>query len=500
MDISKTYDIKSKEEPRLKQKLDRRDNIFVLLSFAVCFAFCELVLFGGFGIGVPLFFAVFYVIAAVYLSRGHNIANKSALLSFVPVLVLLLCFVIFDNSLLRALNVIALWLSATLNLLAMAGLESRPMFWAGTWYDILKTAFYTPLHNVHKRVSAFAGTFRSNTRRNVCIVLLTLLIISPVVIIVLVMLANSDAGFESLLDRLGSIFTARFWEYFFKIILSVVLTFPLFNLLYALQNEKRPENHPLEGFMLKFRCLEPLATASALSVFSLIYILYIAVQANYFFSAMLGILPASFTYAGYARRGFFELVTVVFINFCLIALSILITKRGLGGLAGGCRIPALVLLSCTLLLILTAASKMAMYMGNYGLTPLRVYTSWFMILLFVLTVFTMLKLISPSFDFYRFSAVGAIILYLGLNLANVDSLIAHYNISLYGQTGKLDTQVLYELSDSAVPEIAALKDDARYGTEIKEMLDARHKQLNSICWQDSTLAQIAERQADNADD
>jgi hypothetical protein len=484
----------AEEQPNSESTM-KRDNIFVLLSFVTGFAFFEFVLFGGFGIGVPLFFALFYPVAAVYLSRRHKIFTKQSLLTFLPVLILLVCFAVFDNIVLRVFNVIALWICVTFNLLTMSELEGNPIFWAGAWFDILKATFYMPFNNIGKRISNFFGSFKSQNRRNVGIVLLTLLGISPLVILVLVLLASSDAGFERMLNSMANSITADAWGYIGKIILAALLTFPLFNLLYALCSQKRQQKHPVDGFMLKTACLNPLATASALYAFSFIYVLYIALQADYFFSALRGVLPTMFTYAEYARRGFFELAAVVFINYCLIAFAVIITKRKDGKMMKSCRIPVLALVLCTLLLIITAMSKMVMYMGNYGLTPLRVYTSWFMLLLFVLTIFTAIKIIVPHFNFYRFSAVGAIVLYLALNLVNVDGLIAHYNINLYDQSGKLDTQVFYQLSDSAVSEISTLKGDAKYGKEIEQFLKERKAEINGSNWQNFSVSQAVARQA-----
>lgn len=475
----------------------RCDSVFILLSFLASFALCQFVLFGGFGIGVPIFVAVFYIIAAAYLKPEHNIFNKTALLTFIPVFLLLLCFVLFDNTFLRVFNVFALIFGVALNVLAMAGLENRPIFWAGTFLDILKAMFYFPFHKLGERIKAFSSGFKTKTCRNICIVIVTLFVISPVVIIVLMMLASSDAGFESLLNEIAGIFTESFWEYFFKILLSLLLTFPLFNLLYNLRHQERSENKGFKDFLRSLSLLDHVATASALTVFIVIYVFYIVLQAKYLFSALFGVLPESFTYAEYARRGFFELTGVVFINFCLIALAVVVTRRKNGALSAGCRIPALILAGCTLLLIVTAASKMLMYIGNYGLTPLRVYTSWFMLLMLVLMLFVAIKLVVPRFDFYRFSAVGSIILYLALNFCNVDSMIARYNISVYRQTGELDTYVFYRLSDSAVPDIVALKDDGKYGSDIKLILNERRNEIARSRWEDYSVAKALARREIN---
>jgi hypothetical protein len=120
-----------------------------------------------------------------------------------------------------------------------------------------------------------------------------------------------------------------------------------------------------------------------------------------------------------------------------------------------------------------------------------------MLLLGLVTVFMMIKVVFPRFDFYRVAAVSAITLYLALNLANVDSIIAGYNISLYQQNyrSELDTSVFNELSDSAIPQIAALKDDPKYGSRIEQILDERETQIKNTSWQDFSLAKYIAQQA-----
>jgi hypothetical protein len=471
-------------------QMEARDALFVALSFVIGFCFCELVLFGGLGIAVPLFYALFYTVAILYLSRRHKVINRRSVLTFIPVVLMLLCFALYDNPVLMFFNVLVLWALTALNLSAMAGLESRPLFWAGTFFDILSVTFKLPFRHLGMSAAVMGKAGKSSRRSAAVKVLVTLLVVSPVVLIVLALLSSSDSQFARLLSDFTSLITRQVWQTFFKVILGLLLTFPVFSLLYSLRYGRRPPKHPLDGFLLRLGGLDSLITSTALAVFSLIYVLYIALQAKYFFSALGGVLPQGFTYAEYARKGFFELIAVAVINFCLIAATIAFTRRHDGRPTRSCRISVSILTGLTLLLIVTAASKMALYIGRLGLTPLRVYVSFVMILLAAVSVFVLLRMLRPKFPFYRFAAVGAIALYLALNFAGVDSLIARHNIALYqsGVSSELDTGLFYELSDSAVPQIAPLQNDARYGSEITAFLQERDGRLKSAPWQSGCLA------------
>ena len=102
-------------------------------------------------------------------------------------------------------------------------------------------------------------------------------------------------------------------------------------------------------------------------------------------------------------------------------------------------------------------SKMGMYIGYYGLTRLRVYTSWFMILLLLLFVIVLLRQFK-IFQGTRIAVIGGICLFLALCYSNVDGLIAKYNIERYqaGTLETLDISTFYELSDGAVPYLYEL--------------------------------------------
>jgi hypothetical protein len=53
-------------------------------------------------------------------------------------------------------------------------------------------------------------------------------------------------------------------------------------------------------------------------------------------------------------------------------------------------------------------------------------------------------------------------MFLGLSLSNTDGFVANYNVNTYlsGQTKNIDTDMLSELSDAAMPALAKLRDNA----------------------------------------
>ncbi len=131
-----------------------------------------------------------------------------------------------------------------------------------------------------------------------------------------------------------------------------------------------------------------------------------------------------------------------------------------------------VLLSAeTLLLIVTALSKMVLYIQQYGLTLLRVYTSWFMVLLFIVFAIVIVA------QFRRVNLAKALVLafsicFLLLCYSNVDGLIARYNIGRYqaGTLDSVDLEALYATPEASLPYVKELyqeTDDPALRAEIR---------------------------------
>ena len=130
-----------------------------------------------------------------------------------------------------------------------------------------------------------------------------------------------------------------------------------------------------------------IAIQTAILVVCLVYLLFIGLQAKYLFSAFAGIRPEGFTYAEYARRGFFELCDIAVLNLVVLVGANCFSKTRRSENVW-LRRGNVLLAVLTLLLIATAMSKMVLYICAYGLTEKRVITMVFMI--WLLVVFLMM--------------------------------------------------------------------------------------------------------------
>jgi uncharacterized membrane protein (DUF2068 family) len=478
-----------------------RDMIFVLLSLVLGFLFCEFILFGGLGISVPLFVIISYAVTLVYISKGKIIINKDVIITAIPIVLLCACFVLYDNQLLRFFNFLFLIFFSMLNLSYLTGVNEFHFFETGSFWDFIKAFFVFPFVNLDKSVKSISLSTKSSTKAaQILMAIAGVVVISPVAIIITILLMSSDASFQSLISDIFMNFKDLWTQNILKFIIAVILTFPIFSFLYSILHK----NHNKELNTLKIskavKIVDSLFVNSALWVICMIYVLYIFTELSYFFSAFFHTLPKGFTYSEYARRGFFELVAVTFINLILIIFSIAFTKRKEYKIKQSSRVTVFSLSILTIMIIATAVSKMVLYIEICGLTLLRFYTSWFMIVLLCIFVLLCVKMLNEKFKIMRVAAIIITILYIGLNFANVDALIPQYNIYKYEQNPSkgIDVTMFYELSSSMIPQAQKLanepqflnaKNNAANISNINKLLNERKSELKNSDWQNFNFSE-----------
>jgi hypothetical protein len=193
---------------------------------------------------------------------------------------------------------------------------------------------------------------------------------------------------------------------------------------------------------------------------ALVYCVYLISQLAYFTGGLHGILPEGYTLAEYARRGFFELAWLCAINLLIVALAVgLVRKADTAPLST--RLICLFLGLVTLFLAVSASAKMFLYIDAYGLTRLRVLTQVVICFLILATLSVCLWLFVRKFPYMRAVLICALVLCAAVAWADVDTVVARYNVGAY-QSGKLDTvdvDHLAGLGYGAYPYLAQLTED-----------------------------------------
>jgi|GEM_PF-4070784 len=256
-------------------------------------------------------------------------------------------------------------------------------------------------------------------------------------------------------------------ELIFKI--TVGLIFAPFFVSYLLNIKKNKDENAEEK---QYKGIPKLYIVPVLSVFSVIYIMYLFSQLAYFTDAFSGILPENFTFAQYARRGFFEICIIAAINLALIFTVLLITRRNDGRLPVEIKLFGTFIGLFTLLLGVASIAKMAMYIESYGMTVARLNASAFMAFICITFIVLIIRLFTVRARVVRAALIVASCILMLLGSVDVGSFVAEYNVYAYqqGWLDDVDINTLYYIGDSAVPALERLDKDKKIGAEARDTL------------------------------
>ncbi len=239
-------------------------------------------------------------------------------------------------------------------------------------------------------------------------------------------------------------------------------------------------------------------TSVVLGLVNLLFLAFVLVQLRYFFGGA-GVVEttANMSYAEYARRGFFELVTVTWLVLPLLLIAHWLLRKENPLHERIFRFLAGFQIVLLFVIIWSAVGRMRLYQSEYGLTELRVYTTAFMGWLSLVFVWFALTVLRGRREQFAFGAlVAGCFVIVALHVVNPDALIARTNTARAAQSGNSDFDAYYaaSLSADATPELfAALPKLAAHDRRvIADHLLAREFETRND-WRTWNLARARER-------
>lgn len=359
----------------------------------------------------------------------------------------------------------------------------------GLFFDLIKAVLVMPFASFLSIFPAIISPLNGKKAgKRIAYVFIGILIAFIPAVIVICLLRRADPAFSIIISNiLGTIFgnspdelIINFWIFS----LSLPISMYLFGMFFSNQQKRCSDvlsTKKKKNASESIAKLPVLTVCSAIIPLLAIYLLFFVSQIGYFISAFDGAIPDGYTVSEYARQGFFELCSVSTINLGVVVFATAFSKRNGEKPATAIRVLNSVLSVFTLVLIATAMRKMMLYIETFGFTPLRVMTSWFMILLAIVFALVIIKQIKPRFNAVGISFKVSVIMLCILCLSNPDARVAEANVWLY-QTGRLETcdiEAFGNLSDSALPYMIPLLSDSdpEIAQNARRIIDAR---LNAI--------------------
>jgi hypothetical protein len=193
----------------------------------------------------------------------------------------------------------------------------------------------------------------------------------------------------------------------------------------------------------------------ALGALNVLFFAFVLVQFRYFFGGAEAVRSiVGLTYAEYARRGFFELVTVAALVLPLLLSAHHLLRTDNPSAEQTFRVLAGVLIALLFVIMVSAVQRMRLYQAEFGLTELRLYTTAFMGWLAIVFVWFMLTVLRGQRERFVFGALLAGFgMLIGLNVLNPDDFIVRTNTGRVNAPNPFDASYVVALSADAVPAL-----------------------------------------------
>lgn len=437
------------------------------------------VLFWGKNIGLSMFLAIvpFVYLLIDLLEKKEIIKYRKSKVLIIPIILLSSTYFIFDNSFFNTLNFIVIptlivfmiikFFENKLNIdkffLRIIELVIDPLTYIETIFTKLKDCLFSILK--FKR----SGKKESSITKG-------LIITIPLVIIIIALLASADdvfgnifvQGFNLIITALGDF---ELTNIILKLFVIVCLFIYFSCFFYCIAYEYKPEDEEFE----KSEPLENTTVNMILVALNIVYVLFCFIQIKELF---LGKADTA-NYSQYARKGFFQLMIVSFINLVVILFSKKSEKSKF--INGMC----LFMICCTFIILLSSAFRMSLYEGAYGYTRLRLLVYFALFTEAILLVPTIIYVLDKKINLQNVYFSIIIFMYVFINFANVDNIITKNNVDRYFDIGVFDVEYLKkETGTDAVKELIRIRDSEAQNEdeqEIKERvtlyLDDMHKEL-----------------------
>lgn len=282
-------------------------------------------------------------------------------------------------------------------------------------------------------------------------VLRGLAIAAPLLLLFGTLFVAADAVFE---DLVSNLFDFDLAEFFGHVLLFAGIAWASAGLLrLAIAGGELPTPGERPAF-LRLGIVE---VGVVLGLLDALFLAFVLVQVRYFFGGAGQVLGSGgLTYAEYARRGFFELVTVTALVLPILLLAHWLLRSGKPWHSRLFRFLAGLLVSLLFVVMASALQRMRLYTAEFGLTELRLYTTAFMVWILTVLILFVLTVLRDRRDRFAFGALATGFLAVAtLNVINPDARIVRTNVARHEAGKQFDAAYLASLSADAVPALTA---------------------------------------------
>lgn len=404
--------METEETKRLKENY----NFFGPAAFiyAVFYALC--MFRNGSGVTYPFFVAGSLLLLYLSLSKLGTTLKRGSTFYMVSMMLLGISTFLTDDWRIITYNKLGIFL--LLMSLLLKQFFDTSGWKLGKYLGSIILAVFACIGELHRPVQDGALYQKSRTERKsrtVGYVMIGLAISVPILLVVLALLASADAVFlEMIVKVFGGINLPNIMNIIFRIVFMYFFSYMLTAYLCKKQIKEEVKDH---------RMGEPVIAITVTVMLTFIYLIFSVVQIAGLFLGQLK-LPEGYTYAEYARQGFFQLLAVSILNLVIVLVCMSYFRK-----SKILKIVLTVMSLCTFIMIASSAMRMVIYIRFYYLTFLRILVLWALALLAVLFLGILVNIHGEKFPLFRYSMAVVTVFYLGLSFSHPDYIIARVNIA-----------------------------------------------------------------------
>lgn len=382
--------------------------------YALFYAFCMFK--NNSGITFPFFIAASLFYLCFSLSKLGLILKKGSSFYMIGIMMLAVSTFCTDDGRLIAFNKTGIFL--LMMSLLLKQFYDTAQWKLGKYLGSIVVMSIACLGEFGRPFSDMAGYIKKKDgkqNKTIWYAILGVLIALPLLAIVIGLLAGADAVFRNMTDTL---LDGVNFDNIFQVTVQVMFLYFAAYMMTAYLCK-----HSLSEQVKDRRNGEPVLAITITGMLSVIYLLFSGIQIIYLFLGKMS-LPEGYTYAEYAREGFFQLLAVSIINLILVLVCMSLFKE-----SRVLKVVLTVMSLCTFIMIASSALRMIIYIRFYYLTFLRILVLWALALLFVLFMGVIISIYAENFPLFRYSTAVVTVLYIILSFSHPDLIIASVNVA-----------------------------------------------------------------------
>ncbi len=382
--------------------------------YALLYAFCMYK--NGSGVAFPFFVAGSLLYMCLCLSKLEISLKKSSTFQMICMMLLAVATFATDDGRIIFFNKTGIFLLA-LSMVLNQFYDTQKWRLGKYFKSILQllmnsmSEMWTPIQDAKVYFRAKQGKYDKRVMAGI----LGAVIMIPVLVVILALLGSADIVFKQALDgMLELVQVGNLLNIVIRIAFCFVGAYAVLSYITTLHiKEEVPDK----------RTGEPVLMIVITAGLTLVYAYFSVIQIVYLFMGKLQ-LPEGYTYAEYAREGFFQLLAVGIINLIIVLVALAYFKE-----SKVLKVVLTLMSFCTFIMIASSAYRMIINIQYYYLTFLRILVIWSLVVLFIMFCGVVINIWKEQFNLFKFGMTVVSVLYIALAFSHPDYWIAKVNLS-----------------------------------------------------------------------